>query len=129
MTASKKEFLQVSGGNLSRWLKEGLESQSFPFDTELVSVGDMRRILPPNLKGTSDTTMAAALKRAGCVAHGRKEMAHGRIAVWSVRNHEKWAAATMKEFADYYLVPGFDNGEPKHSKPKATRKEGMGNDF
>lgn len=128
MTSSKKEYLQMNGTPLERWLKESIDGDMFPCQRDLLTMRDLVAVLLPKFKNISEMGISVALKKAG----GKKlpntvRLPHGKTTVWVLRNWANWESASEKHIADNYEMPVADQtGGGYYQKPVSNtvkRKE------
>lgn len=129
MTSSKREFMSHSGSPIFRWISDGISSETFPLDGDLVVLQDLRNVLPQGLRSVSDINLSAALRKMEAEPLGQKKFAHGRLHVWAIRNHDKWKGASEDDISSYYQRPMYDNGTARYTKPSAPRRSEGGGDF
>ena len=129
MTSSKREFMQESGSPIYRWLKDGIAAETFPLESDMIVLQDIRSVLPQNMRNISSVNMSAALRKVGAENIGQCRLAHGKMHVWAVRNHEKWKSANESKIIEYYQKPVIENGVTRYVKPTAARRAGDEKDF
>lgn len=104
MTKGKKELINISLTPLQAWMKESIETESWPFLGDLVSVSHLLECLPNHVKGhASMQGVGKALKGLGCQQLGQIRLSSGSSArLWTVRRHEVWASADEATVAQEY---------------------------
>lgn len=128
MTSSKKEYLQMNGTPLERWLRESIDGDMFPCQQDFITLRDLRAVLPPRFNKISEMGITVALKKSGAKRFpNTMRLPHGKTTVWCLRNWDKWESASEKVVAEEYKQPIADQtGGGYYQKPQSnttTKKE------
>lgn len=129
MTASKTEYLQVNGTPLERWVKETIDGEMFPLEYDLITLRDLKRVMPAQFSRVSDMGITVALKKAGAKKTDTVRLPHGKTTLWVLRNHKDWSNASEDRMCKYYQQPIPDQTgvgyyqKPQSAKGPATKKE------
>jgi len=111
MTDGKQELIYDSMTNLEAWLREGIESEAWPFMGDLVTTKHLAECLPPMLSAPPHT-IGKALKACGAMMMGQVSLeGFGRQRLWCVRRKEMWAGATKEALSSEYARWG-ETGQP-----------------
>lgn len=126
MTESKREFLASGGSPLERWLKESVDGPLWPLEQDLVTLRDLRSVLPSNFRSVSDTTITILLKKFGAKKlENQRPLPHGKMWVYVLRNWDNWSVKGDAEISAYYQRPiGDGTGSGYYQKPTATTRSG-----
>lgn len=123
MTEGKKELIRNSMLPVEAWVREGMESEAWPFQMEVISPSHLSEVAPPGIKGVSMKAITNALKICGATPLGQvKVEGVGRLRMWALRRGEMWKDAQPETIASEYLRWSDTMGEPgtnpvKESKP------------
>jgi hypothetical protein len=103
MTAGKKELIRNSRSALVSWMEECIETQTWPFHSDLVSTLHLLECLPHHLKLTSINALGNALTKLKFDKPRIVRLSNGSKArVWAIRKKEIYNCATEKFIADEY---------------------------
>jgi hypothetical protein len=106
-TSWKQQLIYASMPPLQQWMKECIETESWPFHSDIVGTLHMKQCLPREFTSTSIKAIGDALRAIGCRQYekneGQIEFSTGaRARVWSVRRHEVWNSAEAAVWIQEY---------------------------
>lgn len=91
MTEAKQVIVDYSKSDLEVWIEEGIESESSPFDTDYVTVADIRDALPIGQRNfATHNRITKILRSFGAVSKERIRVGGELKRFWIIRNHEKY---------------------------------------
>jgi len=123
MTAGKQMLIRNSMTPVEAWVREGIESEAWPFQMEVISPAHLLDVAPTSIRGASVKAISSALKEAGAIQLGQvKVEGVGRLRMWALRRAEMWKGAQPETISAEYLKWSDTLGEPgtnpiKESKP------------
>lgn len=131
MTSSKKEYLQMNGTPLERWLRESIDGEMFPCEVDLMTIRDLRSGMPPQFAKASDVAVTIALRKAGArKLPNAVRLPHGKTGVWVFRNYDKYETMSEKGLSDDYQQPVKDQtGNGYYQKPMGKGKQSDQKEF
>ena len=94
MTAGKEQLISDSMPPLLQWIKDGIETRTWPFRCDLVASNHLIENLPKHLKGSHPNAVSRELKKAGALPLKQVRLTDGTFArLLTVRRHEIWQSA------------------------------------
>ena len=114
LTEAKRNVFAMSRDLIEEWITGGIEANTFPFKTDLVSIEHLRshdrQVAPQEFRRLLPYVFSDALTKAGAKrldnARGEAKrfwMTDGsRVKLWVIRNHDAWLAATDQEVIAEY---------------------------
>ena len=106
MTDAKREVLESSASEVEQYLRQAIESCSWPMGCDLVSLPHLHGALRPFLR-TSLSMLSSALDNLcpdGAI-ETRPRVGGVRLRLRAVRNEQKWKAATADKLKAAYRIP------------------------
>jgi hypothetical protein len=102
MTSAKAELIAGSRPTLEAHLRELFDEREPPFDLDLVTVCGLKIQLHDHVPRPDEARIGKALKSMGGVKLRRMAVpVGGRTAVYVMRNHETWTAASDHKVQAY----------------------------
>lgn len=115
ITEGRSEMVRASMSDVETWIVENFEMSNFPFQGDLISVDDVIRCMPPELRRSPRLNNAVArCLRENIMAErlGQHRLREGkRVILWSIRRHELVAALDPPERSMRYLKQQSDSTE------------------
>ena len=88
---------------LMTWIKECIDTDSWPFNSDIVGATHLAEVLPNHLRNIPPTAIGRSLKKLGAQTRGLIKLSSGnRVRVMSVRRHEMWEQAKDEMVAREY---------------------------
>lgn len=121
-TKAKQQLIADSLPPLGSWLSERIETESWPFLSDIITIQHLIECLPTNLKNTPHIAVSKALKKLGARPLKQVRLTSGSYArLISVRRHEMWTSAddtALVETYEKWLQTSDPGGNPlADSKP------------
>jgi hypothetical protein len=103
MTAGKRQLILSSMSNLQAWMVDAIETNSWPFMSDLVSTTHLMDCLPNHLRNVSIQAVGRALKQIGARMIGQYPLANGStVRILAVRRFDTWAGASKEVVVSEY---------------------------
>ncbi len=112
MTAGKKTLIKESMMPLEAWMREGIESQSWPFMGDIVCTSHLAECLPRSLSNVSAQALGKTLKAIEATQLGQIPLENGsRMRLWAVRRGDTWRNESPENISAEYARWG-NEGQP-----------------
>ena len=103
MTEGKRKLIKESAPPLLAWIKESIETQTWPMQGDIVAANHLADCLPNHLRGTHPSAISKALKQAGARPLKQVRLSTGNYArLVSIRRHEMVNSASDETLVAQY---------------------------